>query len=237
MSYWFARAWHILGTLAIYLGSGSLTFIFFQAITPPGLWWFPLAALGLFEFGIIHWSSYHREVSENPQQAITSVIMVAISVLGVAVSTGFELVRMLAPSFGLSLGWMNYALWLVVFIFPINVLGVQLCKMLSNEHLDLWAAVCERTGERPRMRPIKIRHWWQSWGRVKEAPTQGEQKQLDGATEPMESIAEEQTVPISKVKKMLNKLDADTLEKLAGDMSNSSAASSVKKKLPPLKVR
>lgn len=209
MSYWLARAWHVLGTIAIYIGSGSLTFIFFQAITPLGLWWFPVAALGLFEFGIIHWSSYHREVAENPQQAVASVLMVAISVLGVAISTGMELVRMLASTFGLSLGWMSYSLWLVVFIFPLNVLGVQLCKMLSNEHQEVWAATFERAGERPRMRPINFGRW----GRRKEQPKEGipdDRKQLDGPTEEIETV----------------------------NVSNSFVgATPVKKKLPPLKVK
>jgi hypothetical protein len=209
MSYWFARAWHILGTIAIYVGSGSLTFIFFQAITPPGLWWFPIAALGLFEFGIVHWSSYHREVAENPQQAVASVVMVALSVLGVAVSTGLELVRMLAPTFGLSLGWMSYSLWLVVFIFPLNVLGVQLCKMLSNDHQEVWAALFERSGEHPslpRLRPIKIRRGGRNKEQVKETTPADDRKQLDGPTEEIE-------------------------------VSNLTEATPVKKKLPPLKIR
>jgi hypothetical protein len=88
------------------------------------------------------------------------------------------------------------------------------------------------------MRPIKIGRWGRAKEQVKDGTPSDERKQLDGHTEEMESIAEEQTVPISKVKTMLNKLDADTLEKLAGEMSNTSQVSTpVKKKLPPIKVR
>jgi hypothetical protein len=186
MNYWLARCLHVLGTITIYVGSASLTFIFFQGITPAGLWWFPLAAIGLFEGGIIHWSGYHLEVAENPQQAIVSVFMVGVSILGVTVSTAFELVRMLAPTFGLSLGWMNYSLWLIVFIFPINVLANRLCKLLSNEHQDVWQSVFERTGDRPSMRPIKIGRFSGRKGTVKEIAPADDRKQLDGATEPIE---------------------------------------------------
>ncbi len=140
---------HMGSWVLLFVFTASCTLFFFLDVVPAKLWWLPWVSFVAFEYGLIHWLQYHKNVAKNSDQWYCSLVMVCISVSAVTISTAFELVKWIvnAGVIQLDLWWMKFAIWSVVAVFPANLVALVFCELRSPSHIQKFQTIATRQKE------------------------------------------------------------------------------------------
>lgn len=140
-----SRLMHQLAWVFLFVFTATCTLFFFISIVPASLWWLPFAAFVVFEYGVLQWLDYHRHGTQNAYQWYISFIMVCLSVLAVSIATGLELIQWFTQAglIHVDLWWKGYAVWAVVAVFPLNLVALIACTLVSPEHRSRYRELAE----------------------------------------------------------------------------------------------
>jgi hypothetical protein len=118
--------------LLLLLVSGWLTYNFLGRFMPS--MWERIAALAMYEVGLLAWHYIHHYKSETPKQHMFSKNMERLCLLAVGSAAGFQLLSMISAGFGDHLpGWTHTAVeFTTVAIFMIEIWAFTRWEKLSR---------------------------------------------------------------------------------------------------------
>jgi hypothetical protein len=118
--------------LLLLLVSGYLTYQFLGRFLPN--MWFRIAALAMYELGLLAWHYIHHWKVETPRQHMFSKNMERLCLLAVGSAAGFQLLSMVSAGFGDHLpGWTHTVVeFVTVAIFMIQIWAFTRWEKLSR---------------------------------------------------------------------------------------------------------
>jgi hypothetical protein len=128
---------HYIGYFLVFGFTATCTYMLFASITPPGLWWIPILALGFIEYGALKWKRYHKEVAEGTWQHVTSLFLLLVCIVAIVGTTTLEVTKWFAGA-----GYLTTMPWIVMLTvyyligtIGLNVLAYMTIDLIHPDHV------------------------------------------------------------------------------------------------------